>query len=120
MSEMEPGLSGRHFFLNRTTPFFDLDTPAMQLGKASCVLNSSVAAPRDAFSQGIGDTAAVPWLKLVTRNDTIGDIREVYRLHTAGGQPPQNCSGKPAAFEVQYAAQYVLLTLSLNPLPHKG
>jgi len=101
------GISGHHFFSNGTTPAFDLDTSSMQLGFASCSKNNSQPAPAGApigqDSQGFG---AVPWLKLLARDGTTGNIEEVYRLQTAGGQPPLTCSGMPPAFEIQYGAQY--------------
>lgn len=98
-------ISGHHFFTNATTPKFDLDTTAMQLGVAPCAKNNSVAAPAGAvkgqYDQGFG---AVPWLKLITHGAT-GNLEEVYRVNTAGGNPPATCAGMPAAFEVEYASE---------------
>jgi len=99
-------ISGHHFFTNATTPKFDLDTTAMQLGVAPCAKNNSVAAPTGAvkgqYDQGFG---AVPWLKLITHGAT-GNLEEIYRVNTAGGNPPATCAGMPAAFEVEYASEY--------------
>jgi len=100
----DPAVSGRHFFLDAETPFFDLDTPNMQLGEVLCSKNNSVPAPSGA-PQGHDGELAVSWLKLLAKNGTTGNLQEVYRLQTAGGQPPETCAGMPAAFERQYAAQ---------------
>lgn len=100
------GLSGHHYFLDLTTPFFDIDTPAMSLGAAPCAKNSSSSAPAGAPTGQQGE-GAVPWLRLLAREGTSGDLQEVYRIQTAGGDPPATCEGMPASFEVQYAAQYV-------------
>lgn len=99
-------VSGQHFFLDNTTPFFTLDTAAMQLGQASCTRNASVAAPADApIGQGGEGFGAVAWLQLLTKPGATGNLEEVYRLNTAGGKPPPNCSNMAATFEVQYAAE---------------
>ncbi|TVY94082.1 hypothetical protein LAWI1_G000881, partial [Lachnellula willkommii] len=100
-------ISGHHLFTNTTTPFFTLNTDAMQLGVAPCAKNNSISAPAGAVkgqnNQGFG---AVPWLKLTTRSGATGNLEEVYRVNTVGGNPPSTCAGMPATFEVQYAAEY--------------
>ncbi|KAJ9142787.1 malate dehydrogenase [Pleurostoma richardsiae] len=98
-------ISGKHFFETTTTPFFNLDTDSLKLGEAPCSKNASVAAPADA-PKGQQGEAAVPWLKLLTKDGATGNLQEVYRLETAGGSAPATCNGQPASFEVQYAAQY--------------
>ncbi|KAH8908822.1 malate dehydrogenase [Coniochaeta sp. PMI_546] len=98
-------ISGIHYFTTTTTPFFNLDTAAAKLGQAPCAKNASVSAPTDA-PKGQGGEAAVPWLKLLTKTGATGDLQEVYRVETAGGSAPATCAGMPAAFEVQYSAQY--------------
>jgi hypothetical protein len=97
-------VSGVHYFTTATTPFFNLDTAAAQLGQAQCAKNASVNAPADA-PKGQGGEAAVAWLKLMTKSGATGDLQEVYRLETAGGSAPATCAGMPATFEVQYSAQ---------------
>jgi hypothetical protein len=97
-------ISGKHYFTNSTTPFFNLDTLAQGLGEAPCAKNATSPAPSDAPT-GLQGEPAVAWLKLVTRAGATGDLREVYRVETAGGSAPATCSGQPATFEVQYAAQ---------------
>jgi hypothetical protein len=102
-------LSGHHFFSNPATPVFNLDTPSMDLGFASCSKNNSVTAPPSApVGQANVGNGAVPWLKLLTLAGATGGLKEVYRLNTAGGNQPATCAGMPELFEVQYAAEYVL------------
>ncbi|KAL7625549.1 hypothetical protein AAE478_004769 [Parahypoxylon ruwenzoriense] len=98
-------ISGKHFFTNATTPFFNLDTEQYKIGEAGCAKDSQSPAPTDA-PKGQQGESAVPWLRLKTRIGATGDLQEVYRLETAGGSAPATCQGQPAAFEVQYAAQY--------------
>ncbi|KAI1505871.1 hypothetical protein F5X99DRAFT_366387 [Biscogniauxia marginata] len=98
-------ISGKHFFTNSTTPFFNLDTTQYQIGEAGCEKNDSVDAPADAAT-GLQGEKAVPWLRLLTRVGATGNLQQVYRVETAGGSAPATCEGMPAAFEVQYSAQY--------------
>lgn len=100
-------MSGHHYFISLTTPLFNLDTPAMNLGIAPTAKNNTAPAPSDApvgqYGQGFG---AVPWLKLLTIDGTTGNLQEVYRVNTAGGNPPKTCAGiLNTAFEVQYSAE---------------
>jgi len=107
LSPSNLAISGHHFFANSTTPTFDLNTASMQLGFAPCSKNNTVPAPAGA-SVGQGDVGfgAVAWLKLVTRVGATGNLEEIYRVNTAGGNPPATCAGMPATFEVEYAAEY--------------
>ncbi len=43
-----------------------------------------------------------------------GNLQEVYRINTAGGNPPATCEGMKSTFEVQYAAEYVFPRLSIT------
>jgi hypothetical protein len=105
LSPSNIAISGQHYFTNATTPLFDLDTN-LKLGVAPCAKNSSVPAPANASKgQGGKGFGAVAWLKLLTRDGATGNLQEVYRLNTAGGNPPATCAGMPATFEVQYAAE---------------
>jgi hypothetical protein len=106
LSPSNLAISGHHYFSNSTTPTFDLNTASMQLGFAPCSKNNTVSAPSGA-SVGQGDVGfgAVTWLKLVTRVGTTGNLEEIYRVNTAGGNPPATCAGMPATFEVEYAAE---------------
>jgi hypothetical protein len=99
-------VSGHHFFLDNTTPFFNLNTDQMALGQAACSKNASVTAPANApIGQGGNGFGAVAWLQLLTKPGATGNLKEVYRLNTAGGKPAPDCSNMAATFEVQYAAE---------------
>lgn len=64
----------------------------MELGFANCAKNASTAAPKDAGKgQGNVGNGAVAWLKLVTKTGATGNLEEIYRLNTAGGNPPGEC-----------------------------
>lgn len=107
MGPTDLSISGKHFFTNITTPFFNLDTDQYQIGEASCTKKNQTNPPTDAPTGQQGE-AAVAWLRLTTLNGSTGDLQEVYRVQTAGGSPPATCQGAQSAFEVQYSAQYVL------------
>ncbi|KAH6603320.1 malate dehydrogenase [Trichoderma cornu-damae] len=96
-------VSGHHFFLDSTTPFFNLDTPTLDIGTVPCAKNNSAPAPSTAAAGPRGE-GAVPWLKLTAKDGATGGIKEVYRVNTAGGSPPASCRGQPANIEVQYSA----------------
>lgn len=102
-------LSGHHYFLDSTTPFFNMDTSAHDYGTGAFKKTNTSNAPDDAilgqYGQGNGSVA---WLKLDAKDSTGQIFQEVYRVNTAGGQPPKACTGMPAAFEVQYSAEYWL------------
>jgi hypothetical protein len=91
-------LSGHHYFLDKTTPFFDLDTSAHSWGTAACAKTNSSAGPNPA--------ANVPWLMLTVKSADGCTLSEIYRVNTAGGVAPANCAGQPAMIEVNYAAEY--------------
>ncbi|KAH7152956.1 hypothetical protein EDB81DRAFT_438936 [Dactylonectria macrodidyma] len=93
--------SGHHYFTNATTPFFDVQST----GEAPCQKNATSPTPSGAAVGQQGE-AAVPWLKLTTRDGATGGIKEVYRLTTAGGSAPSSCEGMSESFEVEYAALY--------------
>jgi hypothetical protein len=119
-------ISGYHYFSNLTTPIFDLKTTAVDLGFAPCAKNNSVAAPasapegqdsegqdsegqdsegQDSKGQDSEGFGAVAWLKLLTGDAATSNLKEVYRVNTAGGNRPATCAGMPPTFEVQYAAE---------------
>ncbi|KAL4876308.1 hypothetical protein BJY04DRAFT_200252 [Aspergillus karnatakaensis] len=99
------GLIGHHFFENKT-PVFNLDTtPTRQLGIAKVQKDSDIKAPENAIP---GENGAVGWLYLTRANGTEGRYSSVYRVDTAGGSPPKTCDGLPAAFTVEYAANYYI------------
>ncbi|KAI8952689.1 hypothetical protein F4801DRAFT_539973 [Xylaria longipes] len=98
-------VSGKHFFMNTTTPFFNLDTTRQQIGEAPCSKLNTSNAPADA-PKGRNGESAVAWLRLGANKDATGNLQQVYRVETAGGSAPATCQGMPASFQVQYAAEY--------------
>ncbi|CAL5866756.1 uncharacterized protein PFLUO_LOCUS966 [Penicillium psychrofluorescens] len=97
-------LMGHHFFYDSTTPEFNLDTTtSKQYGVAMTKKQDSIDAPSDAFK---GEYGAVVWLYLSTTTGTVGNYKSVYRVNTAGGNPPATCKGMPSAFTMQYSANY--------------
>jgi hypothetical protein len=108
-SPMYADMSGHHYFTDATTAFFNMDTQLHSYGTGAFKKANSSAAPEDAtmgqFGQGMG---SVPWLKLNAKDSAGQVFQEVYRVNTAGGQPPKACAGMPATFEVQYSAEYWL------------
>ncbi|EXJ61920.1 hypothetical protein A1O7_02351 [Cladophialophora yegresii CBS 114405] len=101
-------LSAHHFFSNTTTPVFAFDaTTSPDLGTIFSAKGNSSDAPATALAgvDGSGN-GAVPWLYLTTRPTTTGATKAVYRLNTAGGQPPETCADMPATFSVEYSAVY--------------
>jgi len=68
---------------------------------------ANTSAPADA-SKGPNGLGSVPWLKLGGIAD--GVFKEVYRVDTAGGQAPKNCSGVSGDFDVEYSAVYYFFT----------
>jgi len=105
-------LSTHHYFSNSTTPVFAFDAvTSPKLGTVYAAKTNSSNAPANAVAgvSGAGN-GAVPWLYLTSRPDTQGNIKAVYRLNTAGGQPPVTCANMPAAFSVEYSAAYWFYT----------
>ncbi|KFY29964.1 hypothetical protein V494_08358 [Pseudogymnoascus sp. VKM F-4513 (FW-928)] len=100
-------VSGLHYFTDLGVPFFNLDTTKQQIGTIPCSKAGSAPAPATAIKgqHNKGD-GAVAWLKLTAVDGATGDLESVYRLNTAGGNPPATCQGMPATFEVEYAAEY--------------
>ncbi|KAF2726372.1 hypothetical protein K431DRAFT_299450 [Polychaeton citri CBS 116435] len=105
-SPVNMDIAGHHYFIDTKTPFFNFDTDRHNWGTGPFSKVSQVDPPSDALAgqQGKGD-GAVKWLQLDTI-DSSGMLQQVYRVNTAGGNPPKTCQGMPSAFEVQYAAEY--------------
>ncbi|KAG0158610.1 hypothetical protein PDIDSM_6125 [Penicillium digitatum] len=81
-------LLGHHFFYDATTPEFNLNTtPKKQDGIVMTKKGGAIDAPS-------------------ATDGTVGNYKSVYRVDTAAGLPPKTCKGMPAAFEMQYAANY--------------
>ncbi|KAJ5131198.1 Protein of unknown function DUF3455 [Penicillium bovifimosum] len=97
-------LLGHHFFYDATTPEFNLNlSPHKQDGIVMTKKVSAIDAPSGSLS---GQYGAVPWLYLTASEGTVGNYKSVYRVDTAAGSPPKTCKGMPAAFQMQYAANY--------------
>ena len=94
---------GRHIFDAAGVPTFDLGS--IGLLKAKKIAN--IAAPPTACKGANGKgNGAVDWLALSEVSGSI-NLKEVYRVETAGGKAPASCGGGAAHhIEVQYAAQY--------------
>ncbi|OBT60901.1 hypothetical protein VE03_10814 [Pseudogymnoascus sp. 23342-1-I1] len=94
---------GKHYFTSAGVPTFDLYARSKKL---SSKLVAKVSAPANA-NVGPAGTGAVGWLKLDDAGGSVG-LKEVYRVYTAGGNPPASCSGHTAGavFTVEYAAMY--------------
>lgn len=93
---------GHHFFLADATPTFDLTAVKKILyAKKNAAVNAPTGAPI-----GPAGTGAVQWLDLVAKPGyaTVG-LGEVYRVETAGGNPPTTCASVGVT-TVQYAAEY--------------
>ncbi|KAK8194280.1 hypothetical protein M8818_007468 [Zalaria obscura] len=110
-SPVNEDLSGFHYFLNSTTPFFNLDTSLHSYGNGAFKKANQTTAPTTAMKgpNGQGD-GAVAWLKLSAMSPGGQVFQEVYRVNTAGGNPPKTCTGMAASFEVPYSAEYWLYT----------
>ncbi|KAI9739270.1 MAG: hypothetical protein M1834_007483 [Cirrosporium novae-zelandiae] len=131
-SQLSPAnldLSGHHYFIDTTTPTFNLNASSISTEELGLVYAKKVntsSAPSDAvlgqYGQGNGSVA---WLFLerkseatdsdgaVSRYYNTGKVEQIYRLNTAGGNAPENCTGMSAEFSVQYAAD---ITLSVDVL----
>jgi hypothetical protein len=99
---------GWHYFRNATEAYFDMDTRNSYFGKLIVTEAAQKDAPAYAPSgQAQTNTGAAPWVFYGFLNSsTIGNNRYIYRINTAGGEPPQTCQGMPDVFTVEYAAQY--------------
>jgi hypothetical protein len=103
-----PGLGsfpilGFHFFTASGTPVFNLDTVGEILFSKKL---ADIKAPAGA-SAGLEGTGAVDWLALTAVEGSVG-LQEVFRVDTAGGNPPKNCKGyeKGTVLSVPYSAGY--------------
>jgi len=93
---------GHHYFTAAGVPTWNLSC-ADRLLYGSGV--GDIPAPPDANPgpQGYG---AIDWKSLTAKAGSVG-LTEVYRVETAGGKPPLNCSGfEGTTVLVQYAAMY--------------
>ena len=104
--------SGYHYFVDSTTPFFNLDTNRHQYGMGALAKSNASDAPAGSAPGVHGQTGygAVQWLRLDQKQYNENTWKAVYRLNTAGGNAPTTCTGQPPAFEIPYAAEYWLFT----------
>ncbi|KAF2847724.1 hypothetical protein T440DRAFT_363853, partial [Plenodomus tracheiphilus IPT5] len=88
---------GTHFFVDNTTPDFDIAA----LGNTQTKKVEDMGAP-DA-------TKDVKWLRLQAQSaGTTSEVKMIYRLSTSGGLAPATCEGKGVGevVTVAYKAQY--------------
>lgn len=93
----ETAAIGAHFFVDNTTPDFDI----FGLGNTQAKKVQEVVAPQPATD--------VKWLRLEAQaQGTTSSVKQIYRLNTAGGVAPATCEGKVAGdtITVDYEAQY--------------
>lgn len=115
-SPINQDMSGHHYFLDDTTPFFNMDTSLHQYGMGALAKANASDAPSGAYAgqYGKGD-GAVAWLKLDAVPDatakTENKWKQIYRLNTAGGTPPKLCTDNSPyqdTIAIPYAAEYWL------------
>ncbi|KAF2829812.1 hypothetical protein CC86DRAFT_403153 [Ophiobolus disseminans] len=88
---------GAHFFVDNTTPDFDITG----LGNTQAKKAEECLAPQPA--------ADVKWLRLEAQvAGSTSKVKQIYRLNTVGGLAPGSCEGKQAGeiVAVEYQAQY--------------
>jgi hypothetical protein len=88
---------GAHFFVDNSTPDFDI----IGLGNTQAKKAEDCNAPQP--------TADVKWLRLEAKADgSTSAVKQIYRLNTVGGMAPKTCEGKAAGdvVAVEYQAQY--------------
>ena len=86
---------GYHIFSADKVPYFSLGKIGTLAGRKV----ENISAPAQAN--------AIDWLKLDSVAGSV-NLKEGYRVETAGGKPPKTCTGQPAQIEIPYAAQYWL------------
>ncbi|KAF8476926.1 hypothetical protein BDZ91DRAFT_843668 [Kalaharituber pfeilii] len=108
---------GDHYFRDACTQMFDFSKTTIdrESGKGKIFfgkLEEKVPAPQLASKgqkepTGMEANGAVDWLRLSTKEGTVG-YKAAYRIVTAGGKPPANCTSYPDGeiFEVPYVAEY--------------
>jgi len=91
---------GAHFFLDNTTPDFDIKG----LGNTEAAKLQDTPAPNPAKD--------VKWLRLGPKAGSTSAVKAIYRLNTQGGVAPATCEGKKAGevLAVEYQAQYWFYT----------
>lgn len=110
-------LAGHHFFSTNTTPNFELDSSPPGVGEHLGL----VVGKKGSNSSAPNSATDVAWLYLPATNASItthiaADLpggqgtnwSAIYRVNTAGGQPPSTCQGQTVGntISVQYSAVY--------------
>ena len=93
---------GAHFFVDNTTPEFDV----VGLGNTRVKKVESMAAPQ---------ATNVPWLKLDAQAEGSNSaVKNIYRLETVGGVAPKDCTGRQPGevVTVEYEAQYWIYAIT--------
>ncbi|KAF1917026.1 hypothetical protein BDU57DRAFT_415924, partial [Ampelomyces quisqualis] len=88
---------GAHFFVDSTTPDFDI----MGLGNTQATKAQDCDAPSPA--------ADIKWLRLAAKPAaSSSSVTQIYRLNTVGGLAPAHCEGlsRGDVVAVEYQAQY--------------
>ena len=99
------GVAGVHYFSDATTALFNVTG----LGESYVKKENAVDAPSGSVGGIEGQlTGAAAWLFLASTPESPGRAKSIYRVNTAGGSPPKNCSGQPAEINVEYATEYWL------------
>ncbi|KAL8909074.1 MAG: hypothetical protein Q9207_000408 [Kuettlingeria erythrocarpa] len=94
---------GKHIFDAAGVPTFDLGKLGLLKAKKIANITAPATACKGANGKGNG---AIDWLALTDAPGS-SELKEVYRVHTAGGKAPASCGGGPArSINVDYAAQY--------------
>jgi len=104
-----PNILGSHYFNSVGTPIFDLVGASARLA-AKKVANAPAPAG-DAACANADGKGAVDWLMLVDAGagQSVGGLKAVYRVETAGGKAPASCIDAGAVKGVvasRYAALY--------------
>ncbi|GAB7359838.1 hypothetical protein MBLNU230_g7367t2 [Neophaeotheca triangularis] len=109
-SILDSFLVGHHYFVDNTTPIFNLTTEHHSYGMGTFKKVDDSPAPEGAMAGVRGQkNGAAAWLYLEAKTTDVApdqEIMEVYRVNTAGGKPPKDCSNSPETFEIQYATEY--------------
>ena len=99
-AKQEFSIIGRHYFDSQGAPAFDLGDSGFFRG----VKLHNIPAPPEA-AQGSNERGAVDWVMLSDKGDSRA-YKVVYRVATAGGQPPMTCRRREQFLQVPYAALY--------------
>jgi hypothetical protein len=102
---LQLNLIGNHYFDASSKPNFDFSRS--EKGRLQAKKGAGVPAPSTA-SKGVKGYAngAIDWLYLLDNGAGVSQhLLSVYRVQTAGGKPPQSCSGGEQ-IQVPYAAEY--------------